>query len=247
MDWHKRFVQQATWTKDLRSYLFSRSEMGKARRVLEVGCGTGAILSDLDTPAAINGLDLRPASLLEARRNAPLVHLTCGDALALPYESGVFDITFCHFLLLWVGDPLQALREMKRLTRPGGSLLALAEPDYTSRVDRPDELADLGRWQAESLQRQGANPGLGGRLADLFKQAGIPLIETGRLRASAQPPPAPGQQEMEWEVLEADLAGSVPPDELQRLKFMDESAWERGERVLYVPTYWAWGRIMQMV
>ncbi len=247
MDWHKRFVQQATWTKDLRSYLFSRSGMGKARLVLEVGCGTGAVLSDLDTPAAIHGLDLQPASLLEARRNAPQALLACGDALALPYESGVFDITFCHFLLLWVRDPLQALREMKRLTRPGGSLLALAEPDYTSRVDRPDELALLGRWQAESLQRQGADPGLGGRLADLFKQAGIPLVETGRLRADRPHSLSPVEREMEWEVLEADLAGSVPPDELQRLKLMDEIAWERGERRLYVPTYWAWGRIMQMV
>ena len=247
MDWHKRFVQQAAWTKDLRSYLFDRSGMGNARRVLEVGCGTGAVLSDLDTPAATHGLDLQPASLLEARRNAPLAHLTCGDALCLPYPSGTFDITFCHFLLLWVRDPLQALLEMKRLTRQGGSLLALAEPDYTRRVDRPDELADLGRWQAEALQRQGADPGLGGRLADLFKQAGLRLIETGCLRIERQPAPAPAEREMEWEVLEADLAGSVPPDELQRLRLMDERAWERGERVLYVPTYWAWGQITQMV
>jgi SAM-dependent methyltransferase len=241
MDWHKRFVQQAAWTKDLRTYLFNRSGMGCARKVLEVGCGTGAILSELDTPAAIHGLDLQPASLVQARLNAPRASLACGDALSLPYESGVFDLTFCHFLLLWVHDPLQVLYEMKRLTRPGGSLLALAEPDYTQRVDRPDELSTLGRWQIESLQRQGADPGLGGRLADLFKQASIPLIEAGCLRAGTEHPPAPGERELEWEVLEADLAGLVPPDELQRLELIDERAWRRGERVLYVPTYWAFG------
>jgi SAM-dependent methyltransferase len=241
MDWHRRFVQQATWTKDLRAYLFNRSGMADARRVVEVGCGTGAILSDLDTPAAIHGLDLQPAALLEARRNAPRSHLTCGDALSLPYPSGVFDITFCHFLLLWVRDPLRALCEMKRITRPGGSLLALAEPDYTRRVDRPEELAELGRRQNESLQRQGADPGLGGRLADLFTQAGIPLIEAGRLRFDSEHAPVPGEREMEWQVLEADLAGSVPPHDLQRLKLIDERAWENGERVLYVPTYWAFG------
>jgi SAM-dependent methyltransferase len=241
MDWHRRFVQQAAWTKDLRAYLFNRSGMADARRVVEVGCGTGAILSDLDTPAAIHGLDLQPAALLEARRNAPPALLTCGDALSLPYPSGVFDIAFCHFLLLWVPDPLQALREMKRITRPGGKLLALAEPDYTRRVDRPEELAELGRQQNESLQRQGAHPGLGGRLAGLFTQAGIPLIETGHLRFDGEHAPAPGERDMEWQVLEADLAGSVPPHELQRLKLIDEHAWQNGERVLYVPTYWAFG------
>ena len=247
MDWHKRFVQQAAWTKDLRTYLFKRAGLETARRVLEVGCGTGAILSDLDTPAAIHGLDLQPARLVQACRNAPRACLACGDALSLPYASGVFDITFCHFLLLWVPDPLQALREMKRLTRPGGSILALAEPDYNHRVDKPDELAALGRWQVEALQRQGADPGLGGRLADLFRQAGIPLVETGSLRADRQHPPAPGEREMEWAVLEDDLAGMVPTEEVQRLKLLDERAWARRERVLYVPTYFAWGQITQMV
>jgi SAM-dependent methyltransferase len=241
MDWHKRFVQQAAWTKEIRTYLFKRAGMESALRVLEVGCGTGAILADLDTSAAIHGLDLLPARLMEASRNATRASLVCGDALSLPYACGDFDITFCHFLLLWVSDPLQALCEMKRLTRPGGSILALAEPDYNNRMDKPDVLSALGRWQVESLQRQGADPGLGGRLADLFSQAGIPLIETGSLRADREHPPAPAERDMEWAVLEADLAGLVPMDEVQRLKRLDERAWERGERVLYVPTYWAFG------
>ncbi len=103
-------------------------------------------------------------------------------------------------------------------------------------------LRRLGRWQAESLQRQGADPGLGGRLALLFHQAGIPLIETGILRTDDAHPLAPGDRDLEWAVLEADLAGQVPAEEIQRLKNLDEEAWERGERVLNVPTYWAFGK-----
>ena len=247
MEWHKRFIQQAAWTKDLRTHLFSRAGMEAAHRVLEVGCGTGAILSDLTTPAAIHGLDLEPFRLMEVRLHAPQAVLTCGAALSLPYVSGVFDITFCHFLLLWVHDPLQALNEMKRVTRPGGSILALAEPDYNGRVDKPDVLAPLGNLQAESLKQQGADPGLGRRLAELFHQAGIPLIQTGTLRPDGKRSPTPGELDLEWAVLEADLAGSIPAEEILRLKHLDEEAWRRGERVLYVPTYFAWGQIAQMV
>ena len=241
MDWHKRFVQQAAWTRELRNYLFTRTGMQTARSVLEVGCGSGAILAGLATGASVHGLDREAGRLAEARQHARQASLACGDALRLPYAGGVFDITFCHFLLLWVRDPLQALREMKRVTRPGGSILALAEPDYTARVDKPDGLAALGRWQAESLRRQGADPGLGSRLPELFRQAGIRPVETGSLHTDGEHLPGPAERELEWAVLEADLAGMVPAEEIQRLKRLDEAAWERSERVLYVPTYWMLG------
>ena len=241
MEWHKRFVQQAAWTSELRLYLFKRAGMPAARRVLEVGCGTGAILSGLDTGAAVHGLDRDPGRLAEARRHAPQAKLACADALRLPYASGVFDITFCHFLLLWVKNPLQALQEMKRVTRPGGSILALAEPDYTARVDKPDDLAALGRLQTESLQRQGADPAVGSWLPELFRQAGLWPVESGSLHADEEHPPGAADRGLEWAVLEADLARMVPLAEIQRLKRLDEAAWGHGERVLHVPTYWMLG------
>lgn len=243
MDWHSRFLQQASWTKDLRAYLFERAGLTGARRVLEAGCGTGAVLTSLKTPATIHGLDLEPARLVEARGYAPAVNLVCGDALGMPYPYGIFDIAFCHFLLLWVRDPLTALREMKRVTRPGGAVLALAEPDYDSRWDEPEPLAVLGRWQAESLRRQGADTGLGSRLADLFRQAGIQPVETGILQADGKDLPNAEERDLEWEVLESDLEGRVSAQELRKMKKLDQQAWERGERVLHVPTYFAWGRV----
>jgi SAM-dependent methyltransferase len=242
MDWHRRFLQQAAWTRDLRSYLFEKAGLSRAKRVLEVGCGTGAVLSGLSIPAVIHGLDLQHTRLAEMRLHAPGAAPVCGEALALPYPVGVFDITFCHFLLLWVHDPLKALEEMKRVTRPGGAVLALAEPDHDSRVDRPGELAPLGRWQAEALRRQGADPGVGSRLMELFHQADIRIIESGTLRAGGELLQAAAERDLEWEVLEADLAGLVPVQEISRLKLLDFQAWERGERVLNVPTHFAWGR-----
>lgn len=243
LNWHARYLQQATWTRDLRAYLFERAGLAQAKRVLEVGCGTGAILSAVGAPGLLHGLDIEPASLAEARRHAPAAALSCGDALCLPYPPGVFDITFCHFLLLWVGDPLGALVEMKRVTRRGGALLALAEPDYTARVDEPPALAALGNLQTESLRRQGADPAMGSRLAESFSQAGIRLAETGRLQNGAPQPQPPHDWEMEWSVLESDLTGMLSPTEMRRYKELDRLSRQRQQRVLYVPTYFAWGQV----
>ena len=251
MDWHARYSQQARWTRDLRGYLFQKAGLDRAHRVLEVGCGTGAILSELDSPASLtyagtqcqcHGLDLAPAALAEARIHAPGADLVRGDALSLPYSDSTFDITFCHFLLLWVRDPLQAVREMARVTGPGGSVLALAEPDYSQRVDQPESLAPLGRWQAEALRQQGADPSFGARLADTFARAGIEIIETGTIQRSENEAPR-AERDQEWAVLEADLAESVAGEDIQKMKRLDEQAWERGERVLFVPTYFVWGRV----
>ena len=240
MNWHTRYTQQANWTRNLRHYLFERIGLKTAGCVLEVGCGTGAILNEIQTQA-LHGLDIQAVSLVEARIHAPTASLTCGNALFLPYPNDVFDIAICHYLLLWVSDPQQALHEMKRVTRKGGHVLALAEPDYSARVDKPSELAVLGRWQAESLQRQGADPSLGSKLAELFYQAGIELVETGAIESQGDDAPTSAEQELEWAVLENDLAGFIPADEFQRLKKMDEAAWARGKRILHVPTYFAWG------
>lgn len=242
MNWHTRYAQQAQWTRELRAYLFERAGWRDARLALEVGCGTGAILRELDGPASLHALDLAPAALAECGIHAPGAHRTCADGLSLPYPAAIFDITFCHFLLLWVPDPLQALLEMKRVTRPGGSILALAEPDYLARVDEPPALRLLGRWQAESLRRRGADISFGARLAGAFFQAGIPILEAGSLQRRASAPTL-AERELEWAVLEADLAGSVAGEDLQKMKTLDEEAWTHGTRVLHVPTYFAWGRL----
>lgn len=214
--------------------------MDTASRVLEVGCGTGAILSELSNGISLHGLDIDRVALGQCRVNAPATSLVQGNALRLPYSNELFDIVYCHFLLLWVGDPLQALLEMKRVAKTGAHVIAFAEPDYSARVDEPRELAPLGEWQAESLQRQGADPGLGADLDELFFEAGIQLVETGTIQ-NAGHDPSLEDWAIEWEVIESDLAGSIPSADLQKMKRLDHQARARGERMRHVPTYFAWG------
>ncbi len=242
MDWHKRYTQQARWTRDLRSYLFRQTGLAPASRVLEVGCGTGAILSELPDPGSAHGIDIDRAVLVQCRLTAPAATLAQGDALTLPYPDKSFQIVYCHFLLLWVANPLQALMEMRRVAKPGGHILAFAEPDYNARRDKPRELIPLGEWQTEALRQQGADPGLGARLADLFFRAGIQIVETGPIQ-NAEADPSARDWETEWAVIESDLAGFIPNTDIQRMKRLDQQARERGDRVLHVPTYFAWGHI----
>ena len=250
MNWHNRYLQQAAWTSELRAYLFKKTSFTSARAVLEVGCGTGAVLcevsplrNDLLPHTALHGLDLSPAYLSECRINARGTLLTCGDALHLPYPDKTFDITYCHFLLLWVKDPILVLNEMKRVTRVDGYVLAMAEPDYGSRVDRPSEISWLGKKQTESLKKQGADVTIGSHLADLFYEAGIRILETGTIKSLEYRSLSLREWESEWEVLESDLAGLVQKEEIHQMKQLDERAWRRGDHMFYVPTYFAWGQV----
>jgi len=251
INWQKRYLQQAAWTSELRAYLFEKAGLSNARSVLEVGCGTGAILgaayrskADRSTPQpALYGVDISQAVLRECQNQVPSTFLTCADAVCLPYPDKTFDISYCHFLLLWVNDPLQALVQMKRVTRSQGYILAMAEPDYTARNDNPPELSWLGKLQTESLKKQGADVSLGSRLADLFYRAEIRILETGAIKSLHKESLSYETWENEWEVLEADLMGMVKREEIQKIKKLDEQAWRRGEHRINVPTYFAWGQV----
>lgn len=247
MDIHVRFVQQAAWTKPLRDYLFARVGLSTAKRVLEVGCGTGALLAelpaDLRAPLNVHGLDISTEMLTMAMRNTPSASLTQGDALLLPFLDSSFDLALCHFLLLWVSNPQTALREMERVVRPGGAVLVLAEPDYGARIDHPDELNSLGIWQSASLTAQGADPQMGRKLSALFHSIGLVEIETGVLGGQWRQAYSSEQDfEMEWNVLTHDLQQNAEfLAHSAHFKKLEMEARRNGARVLFVPTFYAIG------
>lgn len=245
-DWHQRYQQQAQWTAALRAYLFNHAGIKPDSNLLEVGCGTGVILQQTQQllPACeLHGLDIDFASLLWTRQITPTAALVQADAHQLPYPDGQFDAVICHFLLLWVSHPVTVVREMKRITRNGGVVMAFAEPDYGGRIDYPDELSILGEQQRQSLLHQGANPLIGRSLGSIFHKAGLTQIESGVLGANWRAPLDEEAWKLEWDVLQSDLEsdGNLM-SELTRLKALDAKAYQEGERVLYVPTFYAWGR-----
>jgi SAM-dependent methyltransferase len=246
-DWHNRFSQQAQWTQELRRYLYRQCEINKAKRILEVGCGTGVITSGLhaETPASVFGIDLSLDRLLLAGNIDPDSQFSMADGLALPFPDGLFDIIICHFFFLWVQQPELAALEMARVTRPGGVVMALAEPDYGGRIDYPEELLRLGSLQEQALQQQGADTRTGRKVASFLVKAGLVNVQRGLLGGQWNHPPSIEVQESEWAVLEEDLRGVIPESEIIRLRAIDRQAWNQRERILFVPTIYAWGRVLQ--
>jgi ubiquinone/menaquinone biosynthesis C-methylase UbiE len=216
-----------------------------AGRILEVGCGTGAVLHSLaeSTPATLYGLDHNFSYLQEAQSNTAGTRLTCGDALRLPYAANSLDASVCHFLLLWLADPAQALQEMTRVVKTGGWVIAFAEPDHTGRIDHPAALQSLGARQTTALRQQGANPAIGRVLRGLFAQAGLQNIQAGLISGHWTAEFTPQDWQQEWDIIQADLENTLPNAELQHLKEIDRAAWQSGERILYIPTFYAWGQV----
>jgi len=239
VNWHARYLQQAAWTAQLRRYLYQKAGLTQESRILEPGCGTGAVLADCPAKTPY-GLDWDRSSLQIARQTVSRAALTTGNAVHLPFPVGYFDACITHYFLLWI-DAVAVLAECLRVTRPGGVIMALAEPDYGARIDYPAELEEIGRMQAESLRQQGADVRMGRKLAGLFSSAGLINITTGILGSEWSQTPDQASQILEWDVIEADVTGRIDPARLENLKQIDAEAWLRGERVLSVPTFYAIG------
>lgn len=243
-DWHRQFQRQAGWTSHLREYIYDKISLSKARSILDVGCGTGVLEVELGslTSIKITALDIVFQRLQFANTHHHSNWL-CGDTYALPFADATFDISFCNYLLLWLKNPVKALVEIKRITCPGGYILLLAEPDYTHRIDFPEELDYLGKVQMDALVAQGANPGIGPAIGALLNQASIEIVETGLAGGQWNPSNNTQDSDLEWEILDDDLEGLTDEVKLQSYKAIDVLARKAGTRILYVPVFYAIGRI----
>jgi SAM-dependent methyltransferase len=241
-EWHAQFIRQARWTRAARNQLYRRVNLLRAERVLDVGCGTGVITEEMAArcKGQVIGMDIDPAMIAFARPRGSQAEYRVGDAHQLDFPDGHFDVVACHFLLMWLSDPALAVREMARVTRPGGAVLACAEPDYGGRIDYPEELP-LARWQAEALRREGADPFTGRKLPALFTQAGF-SASVGVIPSLWDEEALRAEFDAEWALMERTLAEIVDEDELQRYKRMDWRAIEDGQRLIFVPIFYAVGR-----
>jgi SAM-dependent methyltransferase len=146
-------------------------------RLLDVGCGPGTITADLAGRVAhVTAVD-RAADAVEAAR-AELagedVVVERADVHRLPFADGTFDVVHAHQVLQHLEDPVHALREMARVTRPGG-LVAARDADYGAMTWAP-EAPGITRWldrYRAAARGLGAEPDAGRHLLGWCHRAGL--------------------------------------------------------------------------
>lgn len=209
-------------------------------RCLDVGCGTGVLCDEMASNAyTCTGVDLDLTRLNYGRRN-PACQLVCADGAALPFKTGWFHWAFCHLVLLWVKQPATVLSEMRRVTKAGQPVFAFAEPDYGGRIDFPAQFEDIGKWQTQSLQKQGADPFFGRKLLHTFSQAGFSNITGGIIGAEFTSPGKPFDA-IEWQMVEEDLHSMDANNNLKNWKAQYPNAVETAQTLTYVPFFYAIG------
>lgn len=109
------------------------------QRWLDIGSGSGALVQailDLAQPREIQGIDRSPeyVRFLHATIRMPQVSFQAADAQSLPFETGQFDVVVSGLVLNFIPEPQTALREMLRVTRPGGTIAAYVW-DYAGQME----------------------------------------------------------------------------------------------------------------
>ncbi|GAA4858192.1 methyltransferase domain-containing protein [Saccharopolyspora cebuensis] len=115
--------------------------------VLDVGCGPGTITADLArlvAPGRVLGVDNAPEPVARARAEHPGAEFAVADVYALPHPDDSFDVVHAHQVLQHLTDPVAALREMRRVCRPGG-VVAVRDADYGGMRWWPEH-PGLDRW-----------------------------------------------------------------------------------------------------
>jgi SAM-dependent methyltransferase len=177
-----RLQDQAGTLVDL---LHSGTSYPAGSAVLEAGCGVGAqtvTLAQRSPGAQFVSVDISPDSIAEAKRRTDSAGLTNvrfrqADIFSLPFDPESFDHVFVCFVLEHLAQPVEALVELKRLLRPGGTM-TLIEGDHGSAYFHPDSGAAQRAIQCQiELQRAGGGDALIGRqLYPLLVAAGLDAV-----------------------------------------------------------------------
>ncbi len=149
---HEAVLRSHRWRTVENSASYLRPHLGPGTSILDVGCGPGTITIDFATlvaPAPVVGIDVASAAIEAAdaerhQRGAANVEFRTGDLYGFEFDDHAFDVVHAHQVLQHLVDPVRALREMRRVCRPGG-IVAARDGDYRAFTWYPTEPA-LDAW-----------------------------------------------------------------------------------------------------
>jgi demethylmenaquinone methyltransferase / 2-methoxy-6-polyprenyl-1,4-benzoquinol methylase len=147
--------QDKVWRRATRAAL----ALKPGERVLDLGAGTGVSTEELALSGAyVAGIDISLGMLAAGRRVRPHVPLVAGDALNLPFPDATFDAVTSSFVIRNIANTPEALRELARVTKPGGRLVICEFSHPTNGAFRTVYLQYLMRSLPAVAKRVSSNP-----------------------------------------------------------------------------------------
>ena len=162
------------------TFLAPLIDSSSAKRILDVGCGPGALASavaDTSPVVHVTGVDASAARIAEAISH-DRVALTVGNAHHLDFEDESFDVVYCRFLIEYLQDKQQAINEMVRVTKPDGTIL-LQDLDGQLLWHHPidSDTEQTIQRAVSALESEGFDPMVGRKLFHFCRRAGLGDID----------------------------------------------------------------------
>lgn len=174
----KKLELQALETAEERLPLYLKVQLKDAQLILDVGCGSGFVTRDIArlTKGLLVGVDGSDSLLQVAQsvlKDEKNITLCKTDAHCLCFADNTFDLVTCNLLLMWADDPQKVVKEMARVVKPLGKVLASLEPDYGGKIHWPENVKVDHLFAGEAIRKKGGDPHIGRKLRSLFVTAGL--------------------------------------------------------------------------
>ena len=158
-------------------------------RVLDVGCGPGGLTEELVRRAgagSVAAIDPAPQFAAACQQRHPPADVREGVAEALPWRDDSFDVTLCSLVIAFMEDAEQGVREMQRVTRPGGTVAACMWDIAGGGMTMLKTFWDAARSVDPAVGGERSRPGVTqGDLGERFRRAGLEDVLEGELEARA--------------------------------------------------------------
>lgn len=167
------------------------ADVAPGQGVLDVGCGPGALTAELIArlgPSAVAAVDPSESFVAAARERHPRADVRSASAERLPFEDGAFDACLAQLVVHFMADPVGGLREMARVTRPGGTVAACVW-DHAGDAGPLSGFWAVVRGLDPDAEGESVLPGSRrGHLTELLSEAGLRDVEERALTVAVVHP-----------------------------------------------------------
>ena len=234
-----QMARQAYWLADLRLKLLRKSNLRTRNNILDLGSGSGIIAKELldKSKTNVTAVDINQSRVSAAKERYPEVNFICADAQNLPFSDNSFDLITSSWLWLWIEDKNKLAAEIKRLLKPGGVYISLAEQDSGATIEYPEELELKKEFFINFVKEVNGDPFVGRKIKSLFTED-IYKVEHGVFSTMFDQQLQEKNCKEDWKQIEDINNGFFTFQEIKRLKELELESIKNKTRFSFNPVFW---------